>query len=259
MPLEFLLDRFDELPATRALLERLPAAGHRLPLAGLPGSAPALLVAGLARRLPQRLFAVVTATPADAERWLADLGQLVGDVAVLYPQREGLGAEEPHVEIAGERIETIAALLSGRARVVVTTARASAERTGVPAALEAQRVVLERGAVAFTAVVARLEAMGYARVPGVTEVGQFSVRGGILDVYGFGMAGPARVEWWGDEIQSLRGFDLDTQRSGEGIDRVTVLPIRTEGGTGQGDGGRVRSSLLDLLPTDTLLVVDQEA
>ena len=263
MPLEFLLDRFDELPATRALLERLPVAGHRLPLAGLPGSAPALLVAGLARRLPQRLFAVVTATPADAERWLADLGHLVGDVAVLYPQREGLGAEEPHVEIAGERIETIAALLSGRARLVVTTARASAERTGVPAALEAQRVVLEGGTGtgeggtgAFSEVVARLGAMGYERVPGVTEVGQFSVRGGILDVYGFGMAGPARVEWWGDEIQSLRAFDLDTQRSGEGIDRVTVLPIRTEGG--KGEAGWVRSSLLDLLPADTLVVIDQE-
>src|SRR5207247_123534 len=101
-----------------------------------------------------------------------------------------------------------------------------------------------------------LGAMGYERVPGVTEVGQFSVRGGILDVYGFGMAGPARVEWWGDAIQSLRGFDLDTQRSGEGIDRVTVLPIRTEGG--KGEAGWVRSSLLDLLPADTLVVIDQE-
>src|SRR2546427_11148745 len=111
MPLQFLLDRFDELPATGALLEGLPVGGNRLALAGLPGSAPALLVAGLARRLPQRLFAVVTATPADAERWLADLGQLVGDVAGLYPAREGLRAGEPHGEIAGGRIAAIAAVL----------------------------------------------------------------------------------------------------------------------------------------------------
>src|SRR3989449_2999828 len=263
MPLQFLLDRFDELPATGALLEGLPVGGNRLPLAGLPGSSPALLVAALARRLPQRLFAVVSATPADAERWLADLQQLVGERAVLYPQREGLGADEPHVEIAGERIETIAALLSGRARVVVTTARASAERTGVPRVLETSRLELATGdrspVAGLTDAAQRLADMGYERVPGVTEVGQFSVRGGILDVYGFGMAVPARVEWWGDEIVSLRGFDLDTQRSAEPIDRVSVLPIRTGEGWGKRDEGWVRTSLLDLLPADTLLVVDQEA
>src|SRR5437899_10620352 len=84
--------------------------------------------------------------------------------------------------------------------------------------------------------VQRLEAMGYARVPTVTEVAQFSVRGGILDVYGFGMAAPARVEWWGDEILSLRTFELDTQRSGEALERITVLPVKTEG-VGPGEAG----------------------
>src|SRR2546426_923460 len=77
--------------------------------------------------------------------------------------------------------------------------------------------------------VRRLGEMGYTRVPTVTEVAQFSVRGGILDVYGFGMAAPTRVEWWGDEILSLRTFDLDTQRSGDAVERVTVLPVRSEG------------------------------
>src|SRR5260370_926695 len=141
------------------------------------------------------------------------------------------------VELAGERIETVEALLSGRVRLLVTTARAGAERTGVPAALASLRLVLAAGRVpgaagpgSFSAVIERLEAMGYARVSTVTEVAQFSVRGGILDVYGFGMAAPARVEWWGDEIQSLRAFDLDSQRSGEAIERVTVLPVKTEGG-----------------------------
>src|SRR5206468_7750915 len=135
MPLDFLLDRFDEIPATRALADALPGAGRRTPLAGLPGSSPAVLVAVLLRRHPQRVIAVVAATPPDAERWLADLRLLVGDAAVLYPQREALGAEEPHFEIAGERVETLADLVAGRVRVLLTTARASAERTGVPATL----------------------------------------------------------------------------------------------------------------------------
>src|SRR5207249_4438575 len=112
--------------------------------------------------------------------------------------------------------------------------------------------------------VQRLEAMGYERVPTVTEVAQFSVRGGILDVYGFGMAAPARLEWWGDDIESLRTFDLDTQRSGDAIERVTILPVRTEGLASSPVGTQhaaplQRQSLLDLLPSDALLVLEQES
>ncbi len=259
MPLDFLLDRFDELPATRWLAARggLPAPGSRLGVGGLPGSSSAVLIAALARRLPHRVFAVVAPTPADAERWLADVNTLTG-AAALYPQRESLGAEESHYEIAGERIETLEALLRGAVRIVVTTARASAERTGVPGALAELRVPLEPGPARLGDVVERLERIGYERVPTVTEVAQCSVRGGILDVYGFGMAAPARIEWWGDEIASLRTFDLDTQRSGEAVERVTVLPVRTEPGPMRGEGS-VRSSLLELLPIDTVLILDQEA
>ena len=264
MSLDFLIDRLDELPATRALAVQLPAPGARLGVAGLPGSSAVVLLAALARRLPQRVFVVVTPTPTDAERWLADGQTLVGDSAVLYPQREALGAEEPHFEIAGERIETLEQLLSGAVRIVVTTARATAERTGVPAALESMRLVLQAGeqgggSGSLSDIARRLEAMGYTRVPTVTEVAQFSVRGGILDAYGFGMAAPARIEWWGDEIVSLRSFDLDSQRSGEPVDRVTVLPVKTEATARRDDGTTERRSLLDLLPSDTLVVLEQEA
>ncbi len=262
MPLDFVIDRLDALPATRALAEGLPASGARQGIAGLPGSSPAVLVAALARRLPQRVFVVVTPTPTDAERWLADLRTLTG-TAVLYPQREALGAEEPHFEIAGERVETLQLLLSGQARVLVTTARAAAERTGVPAALRDMRLVLQAGSgkrdtgyVSLTDAIGRLHDMGYERVPTVTEVAQFSVRGGILDVYGFGMAAPARLEWSGDDIESLRTFDLDTQRSGDAIEQVTILPVRTEG---LASLPLQRQWLLDLLPNDALLVLEQES
>ena len=270
MSLAFLIDRMADLPATEALAGALPRAGAALGVAGLPGSSPVVLVGALARRFPQRVFVVLTATPTDAERWLADLNALVGGEAALYPQREALGAEEPHLEIAGERIETLERLLSGQVRILVTTARAAAERTGVPAALQDMRLSLapgERGAGSGTlrAVIERLEAMGYTRVPTVTEVAQFSVRGGILDVYGFGMAAPARLEWWGDDLASLRTFDLDTQRSGEEIERVTILPVKTEGPpTAQERVPPVgpapeRRSLLDLLPPDALLILEQES
>ncbi|HET8714123.1 MAG TPA: transcription-repair coupling factor [Gemmatimonadales bacterium] len=261
MALDFLLERFRELPATRSLTERLPPPGSRIGVGGLPGSSPAVLVATLAQRLPQRVFSVVAPTPADAERWLADLQTLLGtEIPALYPQREALGAEESHYELAGERIETIEALLRGAVRVLVTTARASAERTAVPAALAAARLTIgvsptERSLSDTTQ---RLDAMGYERVPSVTEVAQYSVRGGILDVYGFGMASPARIEWWGDEVASVRSFDLDTQRSGDALSRVTILPVKSERGQSSGGESR-RSNLLELLPTDTIVVIDQES
>jgi len=262
MPLAFLLDRFHDLPATRSLVGRLPSPGKRIGVGGLPGSSPAVLVATLTRALPQRVFTVVAPTPADGERWLADLQTLLGpESTALYPQRESLGAEEPHYELAGERIETIEALLRGAVRVLVTTARASAERTAVPAALEQARLVIavSKEERSLTDTVQRLDQMGYERVPTVTEVAQYSVRGGILDVYGFGMAAPARIEWWSDEVVSVRSFDLDTQRSGDALDRVTVLPVKSEQLKTNGSAASRRSNLLDLLPTDTIVVTDQES
>lgn len=221
-----LLESFERTAFAIDLPERLPAPGTSLRLDGLPGSSPAVLVAWLAQRLPQRLFTVVTTTPADAERWLADLSAVTDLPSALYPQREALGEEEPHYEIAGERAESLEALLRGRLRILVTTARATAEKTLVPDALERLRLDVATGeARPLTAVVEALGQMGYTRVPVVTEVAEFSVRGGIVDLYGFGMANPARLEWWGDEISSIRTFDLSTQRSGEEQRAITVLPI----------------------------------
>src|SRR6266545_4686266 len=266
MSLDFLLQRFHDLPATRSLIERLPSPGKRIGVGGLPGSSPAVLTATLARALPQRVFTVVAPTPADGERWLADLQTLLGpDTTALYPQRESLGAEEPHYELAGERIETLEALLRGAVRVLITTARASAERTAVPAALEQARLVVgTKEERSLTDTTQRLAEMGYARVPTVTEVAQYSVRGGILDVYGFGMAAPARIEWWGDEVVSARSFDLDTQRSGDTLNRLTVLPVRAESvqdelRIGAPHAAPLLKNLLDLLPTDTIVVIDQDS
>ena len=266
--IETILAGFARTAFAVELIPRVPGAGGTLRIGGLPGSSGAVLVAWLAEQFPQRLFTVVAATPADAERWLADLATLTALPSALYPQREALGEEEPHFEIAGERAETLEALLRGQLRILVTTARATAEKTLVPEALDRLRLELAVGMDRpLTAVVGALEAMGYRRVPVVTEVAEFSVRGGIVDLYGFGMAAPMRLEWWGDVISSLRSFDLTSQRSGEEQGSVTVLPIgvgatrgRDDAGTRPDGSSRLRDpapsrrTLLDLLPSETLLI-----
>jgi transcription-repair coupling factor (superfamily II helicase) len=260
MTLRPILDAFDRCATVRALAERLPARAHAVRLGGLPGSSGAVLATWLTERVGAgRLVVIMATTPADAERWVTDLTALTGAGVALYPQREALGEDEPHYEIAGERIETLASLLRGELRILVTTARASAERTAVPAALAALRLHLVQGEThPMGPLVQSLESMGYRRVPTVAEVAEFSVRGGIVDLYGFGMAAPARLEWWGDEIASLRSFDLTTQRSGPDLPDLTILPISSSAvRSADVHGGVVeRKSLLDLLPSDALLLED---
>ena len=254
-----LVDHFRALPAFRALSAQLPARTMRAGVGGLHGSSGALLVAALAHDHPQRVIAVVASSPSDAEAWLSDLVALRGEGAVLYPQREALGEEEPHLEIAGERVETIDALASGTVRIVVTTLRATTELSRMSAATGHRLDVSLAEPLAWEAVVTRLERMGYERCPSVRDVAQFAVRGGIVDVYGFGMAEPVRFEWWGDELISLRSFDLDSQRSHREIDAVTILPVAPldEQLEREDSLETSRRSLLELLPADTLVVVDR--
>jgi len=146
MSSERIREALERTPSVRELWGRLPDRGSRLTLGGLPGSSPAVLVAWLAERRPTQLITVVTSTPTDAERWIADLAHLTTAPVGLYPQREALGEEEPHLEIAGERVETLEALLNGELRLLVTTARATLPPPSVPAASPLPRDVSCRSA-----------------------------------------------------------------------------------------------------------------
>lgn len=265
--LPHLVRAFQALPRFRAFVDALPTRGAAIGVGGLPGGSVPVLLASLVEHLPQRSFLVVAPGPSEAERWLADLSVLLESRVRLYPQREAFGEEEPHFEIAGERVETVEALINGDVSVVVTTTRATAELTAMPAAVRSMQLRLAVGDDSKPAdAIHALERMGYERRPSVLDVAQFAVRGGILDVYGFGMAAPTRIEWWGDEIISIRAFDLDTQRSEAETKSVTVLPV-TAGGRGSRESGvedrdppriaDTRQALLDLLPPDTLVLLEQ--
>lgn len=255
MGLPRLLDAIAGLPAFDRVLKTLPGPGGSLRVGGLAGSADAVFVAGLARALPHRLVVVITDQLGDAERWLADLQSLVDDVPVaLYPPREGFGEVEPHAEVAGERVETLEKLGRSAVRILLTTSRAVLERTALPRALSGARLELRKGDVRRPEELAQhLESIGFERVPMVEDVAQFSVRGGIFDIYSFGMAEPVRLEFWGDDIVELRHFDLNTQRSTRDADLALILPVdgRVEGQTESDE----RVSLPALWPSDSLVVM----
>src|SRR6185369_9696169 len=136
MALPALLERIAALPAFTRLAASLPVRAGTLRASGLHGSADAVLVAALSERQPTRLLVVLTDHVAEAERWLADLHSVLGEDGVaLYPPREGFGELEPHAEVAGERVETLARLAGGAIRILITTSRATLERTRLPRAL----------------------------------------------------------------------------------------------------------------------------
>lgn len=255
MALDALLDAVERLPAFTRIFNTLPTPGNRVVAGGLPGSSDAVLVAALARRLPTRFFVIAAETVAESERWLADLETLLSDAPLaLYPAREGFGEAEPHMEIAGERVETLEKLTRGELRVLVTTARALLEKTRMPRALQDLRVPLRKGeSHRLSELADHLEAIGFERVPMVEDVAQFAIRGGIFDVYSFGMAEPVRAEFWGDEIVDLRHFDLVSQRSSRAVDFALVLPV--DGHVREDAGDFERGSITSLFPPDTLLVV----
>lgn len=259
MALPTILDALEGLPAFSQLHRNLPAPRELRRVGGLAGSSDAVLVATLVRRTPGRLLVVVATGLPEAERWLADLTALAGDATVaLYPPREGYGESEPHAEVAGERVETLEALGSGRVRVLLTTARALLERTQLPSALASARLELRKGDVRRpTELAGHLESIGFERVAAVEDVAQFSLRGGIFDIYGFGMAEPVRMEFWGDEIAGIRHFDLLTQRSTRDAELALILPV--DGVSPRAGAGGERAGLMELWSPDTLLVVPEHA
>src|SRR5690606_17222451 len=102
----------------------------------------------------------------------------------------------------------------------------------------------------------RLEQMGFTRVSLVQGVGEYALRGGILDLFGFGSPDPVRIEFWGDEVASIRRFDILDQRSTGDLERVEVLPVdlRAAQDGARADAPVVRRSLLDVLPRDAIVV-----
>lgn len=259
MPLPVVLDAFERLAPFGRLSSEIPNSGERRAVSGLAGSSDAVLVAALARRHPNRFFVVVGDAVGDAERWLADLELLLDEAPVaLYPPREGYGNEEIHAEIAGERVETLERVSRGGVQVLLTTARALLERTGLPQALGASRLDLRQGdSMRPEDLASHLDSIGFERVDMIDDVAQYAVRGGIFDIYSFGMADPVRLEFWGDEISELRHFEIASQRSTRKAEVATILPV--DAGTSGVSLGDERVSIASLFPPDTVLVLPDES
>ncbi len=231
--------------------EALRSGTDRVVLEGLWGSARALALVAL---LPADRPACVVVPPgAEALRALEDLRAFAAalgtkapaEIAAFPPPRAALWQGGVHREEEAERAALLGRLTRGEPLWVVTPARGLVAALPAPDTVRRQVLVVAVGdALDRDALGEHLAAAGYERVATVSGVGQWSVRGGIVDVFSPARATPVRIELFGDDVESIRAFDPSTQRSTEPLGSATLLPM-VPAGSGP-------ASLRDYLPPDAL-------
>jgi transcription-repair coupling factor (superfamily II helicase) len=193
------------------------------------GSARALLIAEAARTHDGLLVAVTRDTQR-AQALEAELNIFGGGLPVLhFPDWETLPYDvfSPHPEIVSQRIATLYQLPNVKRGVLVVPVATLMQRIAPRAHITGSGLVLaRRQKLDLLAEQRRLEASGYRHVPQVAEPGDFAVRGALLDIFPMGTAEPYRIELFDDEVESIRSFDPETQRSQQQVEKIELLPAR---------------------------------
>jgi transcription-repair coupling factor (superfamily II helicase) len=236
--LQGILRRVMESDEYARLVAELRGGARVLSLSGLAANPARALVLAALQREVGKCFAVVTQANRDLEAWESDVrfwycalrGASACDETVLtLPSSESdpYAGASPHAETLEQRALTLWRLARREQDFVLLTARALARRTLPPEEVARAGAVLRRDEdYAPEELVEKLVASGYVREDPVGAVGEFSIRGGILDVWSPGRESPVRVEFFGDTVDSIREFDPETQLSTGQLNEVEIAPMR---------------------------------
>lgn len=254
MKIEELRTLYASLPQLGALAKLLKDGKTRhISLNGLVASAPALFFAAFAERCPYPILFILE--DADTAGYFHNDLKALGIEPFLLPSSYRRAVKYGQRDAGSEilRTETMAALSTekteGKPLYIVTEPSALAERVVSKKRLNDQTIRLETGQeVEVVALEKQLRALGFQEVDYVYEPGQFAVRGSILDVYSYSSEYPFRIDFFGDEIDTLRTFEVETQLSLQKRKQVEIVPELA-----QADHEQL-TSFLHLLPEETLIV-----
>ncbi|HEY7547279.1 MAG TPA: CarD family transcriptional regulator, partial [Blastocatellia bacterium] len=218
-------------------LASLMRAHRRIVISGLAGSARALVLAALEKKTSRRLVFVARSN-REVEEFQADVeffycalngndSSLSQVVTLPALEADPYDGTSPHAEVLEQRAQALYGAAKGDARIILTSIGALAERTASPDSLKTAGLILRVGDdMPLELIVDLLIADGYVRQEPVGAVGEFSLRGGILDVYSPAHLAPHRIEFFGDTVDSIREFDPDSQRSTGRADESVIIPMR---------------------------------
>lgn len=254
MKIEELRTLYASLPQLGALAKLLKDGKTRhISLNGLVASAPALFFAAFAERCPYPILFILE--DADTAGYFHNDLKALGIEPFLLPSSYRRAVKYGQRDAGSEilRTETMAALSAekteGKPLYIVTEPSALAERVVSKERLNDQTIRLETGQeVEVVALEKQLRALGFQEVDYVYEPGQFAVRGSILDVYSYSSEYPFRIDFFGDEIDTLRTFEVETQLSLQKRKQVEIVPELAQADHEQ------MTSFLHLLPEETLIV-----
>jgi transcription-repair coupling factor (superfamily II helicase) len=248
------LDRFSRSAKFEELRARIERGESLLFATNLYGSSRTLAAALLFERIGRTLL-FVAGTEEEARGIAEDMRALLGEekVVTLPPlSLRRLDEELPHMDIAAQRMEALSSLLAGRNTVVVAPALSAMQMLIHPARLSGLMVEVSAGdLLEMDDFLRRMEELGYVQEDLVFEVGTIARRGGIVDLYGFRMRNPVRLEFDENRLVSIREFDPQTQRSTAPLDRARIVPVEER------KNGPLECSIFEYLPRSALIVADE--
>ncbi len=206
----------------------LPAQGLRTRYSGLQGSSDALALAQLSQA--RKPLVLLTQTALEAQRLREEIPYFSPQVSIhLLPDWETLPYDNfsPHQDLVSERLATLYHMQSRAADITIVPAQTALYRLPPLEFLAAHTFFIAQGdRIDVEGLRAQLSLAGYTHVTQVLSPGEYSVRGGIIDLFPMGSAVPYRLDLFDNEVETLRTFDVDTQRSIYPIKAIRLLPAR---------------------------------
>ena len=216
----------NQIPEFQKLLAAIDGGGCPAAVSGLSPIHRAHFAAAI-RQATGRPVVLVCADEREGERLRSDLTAFTDEQALTLTAREFVFHESAAASRQWEhrRLTVMEAMLSGTAPLIVATVEALLQRTIPREQLAGVRFTLDaHGSYDLNELAERLAAAGYSRCEQVEGVGQFALRGGILDFFSPAHASPVRVEFWGDDVDSMGLFDVSSQRRVQSLEQAVILP-----------------------------------
>ncbi|MBR6742993.1 MAG: transcription-repair coupling factor [Clostridia bacterium] len=223
--MEFLNSVVSRTPEFKRLLQAVKGRNFPLEASGLSSIHKALVISGLISETKQKAV-LITPGESDAFAIGEDLKALGVKVRYLPTRDYSIGrVAATSKEYEHLRIDTLSKLLDGDFELLALSAKAAIQYTLPPEVLRDNTISLKEGdEIDLNRICSRLSAAGYVRCEQVEGRGQFAVRGGILDIFAVNRELPNRIELWGDEIDTICEFEVETQRRTEKVSELLISP-----------------------------------
>ena len=240
-------------PGVTALMQlREEGSKKRVLLEGLFGSSAAMVLCGLKKNAPEQTFLVVMNDAEEAGYFYHDLVQIIGENGVLFFPSSFRRAMKYGQEDDANRIlrTEVMSILSCRRRkeglIIITHPEALAEKVASQSDLDKNTLSIAVGdRIDREKTEKRLAELNFKEVTYVYEPGEFAVRGSLIDIFSFSSEYPYRIDTFGDEVESIRTFEVETQLSREKVDEISIVPKIT---------GKEAVSITEFLPKNVILI-----